>query len=108
MNEQSAHRKATTYPYFEAETSAEVVNARMAPEINPRLRQVITAIVKHLHAAVKEIGPTQDEWLAAIKFLTDTGPHAHRLAAGIHPSFRHAGRLHAGQRDQQSPAERRN
>jgi len=73
MNEQSAHRKATKYPYFEAETSAEVVNARMAPDINPRLRQVMTAIVKHLHAAVKEIEPTQDEWLAAIKFLTDTG-----------------------------------
>ena len=73
MNEQSGHRKATKYPYFEAETSAEVVNARMAPDINPRLRQVMTAIVKHLHAAVKEIEPTQDEWLAAIKFLTDTG-----------------------------------
>jgi hydroxyquinol 1,2-dioxygenase len=73
MNEQSAHRKATKYPYFDAETSAEVVNARMAPDIDPRLRQVMTAIVKHLHAAVKEIEPTQDEWLAAIKFLTETG-----------------------------------
>ena len=33
----------------------------------------MTAVVKHLHAAVKEIEPTHDEWLAAIKFLTDTG-----------------------------------
>ncbi|WP_429259062.1 dioxygenase [Paraburkholderia sp. GAS334] len=30
-------------------------------------------VVRHLHAAVKEIEPTHDEWLAAIKFLTDTG-----------------------------------
>ena len=73
MNEQATHRKATKYPYFEEETSAAVVNARMAPDINPRLRQVMTAIVKHLHAAVKEIEPSHDEWLAAIKFLTDTG-----------------------------------
>ena len=73
MNEQATHRKATKYPYFEEETSAAVVNARMAPDINPRLRQVMRAIVKHLHAAVKEIEPSHDEWLAAIKFLTDTG-----------------------------------
>jgi catechol 1,2-dioxygenase len=74
MNEQAvSHRKATKYPYFEEETSAEVVNARMGKDADPRLRQVMAAIVKHLHAAVKEIEPTHDEWLAAIKFLTDTG-----------------------------------
>jgi hydroxyquinol 1,2-dioxygenase len=73
MNDQSTHRKATKYPYFEEATSADVVNARMGKDIDPRLRQVMTAIVKHLHAAVKEIEPTHDEWLAAIKFLTDTG-----------------------------------
>jgi hydroxyquinol 1,2-dioxygenase len=73
MNDQSTHCKATKYPYFEEATSAEVVNARMGKDIDPRLRQVMTAIVKHLHAAVKEIEPTHDEWLAAIKFLTDTG-----------------------------------
>jgi catechol 1,2-dioxygenase len=33
----------------------------------------MTVVVKHLHAAVKEIEPTHEEWLAAIKFLTDTG-----------------------------------
>ena len=30
-------------------------------------------IVRHLHAAVKEIEPTQEEWFAAIQFLTKTG-----------------------------------
>ena len=66
-------RQAQKYPYFEEDTSADVVNARMGPDISPRLRQVMTAVVKHLHNAVKEIEPTHDEWLAAIKFLTDTG-----------------------------------
>ena len=73
MSEHSTHRKATKYPYFDEATSADVVNARMAPGADPRLRQVMATIVKHLHAAVKEIEPTHDEWLAAIKFLTDTG-----------------------------------
>jgi hydroxyquinol 1,2-dioxygenase len=67
------HRKATKYPYFAEEKSAEVVNARMAPDADKRLAQVMATIVKHMHAAVKEIEPTHDEWLAAIKFLTDTG-----------------------------------
>ena len=66
-------RQAQKYPYFAEDTSADVVNARMGPDTSPRLRQVMTAIVKHLHNAVKEIEPTHDEWLAAIKFLTDTG-----------------------------------
>lgn len=67
------HRTAQKFPYFEEETSVEVVNARMAPETSPRMREVVGAVVKHLHAAVKEIEPTHEEWLAAIKFLTDVG-----------------------------------
>ena len=61
------------FPYFEEARSVEVVNARMGGSIDPRLREVMAALVKHLHAAVKEIEPTADEWMAAIKFLTDTG-----------------------------------
>jgi hydroxyquinol 1,2-dioxygenase len=61
------------FPYFDERTSADVVNARMGASIEPRLKQIMTAIVKHLHAAVKEIEPTHEEWLAGIKFLTDTG-----------------------------------
>ena len=60
-------------PYFEEARSAEVVNARMAPNADERLRQVMTVLVKHLHAAVKEIEPTHEEWFAAIRFLTETG-----------------------------------
>lgn len=59
--------------YFDAARSAEVVNARMGADISPRLREVMTIIVDHLHAAVKEARLTSDEWLAGIKFLTETG-----------------------------------
>ena len=73
MTDEARHRGQAKYPYFEEATSAEVVDARMGADVDPRLRQVMAAIVRHLHAAVKEIEPTHDEWLAAIKFLTDTG-----------------------------------
>src|ERR1700752_1046190 len=60
-------------PYFEEETSADIVNARMGPDADPRLREVMTVLIKHLHAAIKEIEPTHEEWMKGIKFLTETG-----------------------------------
>jgi catechol 1,2-dioxygenase len=59
--------------YFTEATSAEVVISRNAKAEDARLAEVMAVIVKHLHAAVKEIEPTQDEWFKAIMFLTDTG-----------------------------------
>jgi hydroxyquinol 1,2-dioxygenase len=59
--------------FFEADHSAEVVNARMAADIDPRLREVMTVIVKHLHAAVKEARITTEEWMTGIEFLTAVG-----------------------------------
>ena len=61
------------YPYFEADRSAETVLARMGPDVDPRLREVMTSIVKHLHEVVKETRPSHEEWLRAIEFLTRTG-----------------------------------
>jgi protocatechuate 3,4-dioxygenase beta subunit len=57
---------------FSEERSAEVVAASFgaAPE---RLREVLTALVTHLHAAIKEVELTDAEWAAAIGFLTRTG-----------------------------------
>ena len=58
--------------YFTEARSAEAVIARNAAE-NPRLQQVMAVIITKLHEAVKEIEPTQDEWMQAIQFLTETG-----------------------------------
>ena len=38
-----------------------------------RLRQVMQSLVQHLHAFVKDVEPTEGEWLAAIRFLAATG-----------------------------------
>jgi hydroxyquinol 1,2-dioxygenase len=52
--------------------SAEVVAASFAGA-PPRLRQVLTSLVGHLHAFVKDVGLTEAEWEQAIGFLTATG-----------------------------------
>jgi catechol 1,2-dioxygenase len=58
---------------FEEERSADIVNARITEQANPRLKEVMSVLTRHLHAAIKEIEPTHDEWFTAIQFLTQTG-----------------------------------
>ncbi|MFB9952997.1 dioxygenase [Rhizobium puerariae] len=59
--------------YFTEDASVAAVNDRMAVGINPRVREVMTCLVKNLHAFVKEARITQEEWEFAIRFLTETG-----------------------------------
>src|SRR5882757_3057199 len=59
--------------YFEEARSAQIVNARIGANVDPRMREVMTILVKHLHAAVKEAKITGEEWEQGIEFLTDVG-----------------------------------
>jgi hydroxyquinol 1,2-dioxygenase len=69
--------------FFEGENSAmsnnteeeitQNVLASLANTSNPRLKQVMTALISHVHAFVREVDLTQDEWMLAIQFLTRTG-----------------------------------
>ena len=66
--------KPTDFAYFSEEHSAEVVNARIDAEVaDPRLASVAASLTRHLHAFIKEVEPSHEEWLAGIKFLTETG-----------------------------------
>ena len=40
---------------------------------DPRLRELVTSLTKHLHAFVRETRLTSDEWSRAIEFLTAVG-----------------------------------
>ncbi|MGP4016261.1 dioxygenase family protein [Saccharopolyspora sp. 5N708] len=40
---------------------------------SPRLAQLMTALVRHIHEFAREVELTDDEWLAAIEWLTATG-----------------------------------
>jgi len=60
-------------PFFTEESSSDVVLARSGPDADPRVKQIMESVVRHLHAIVKETEPSQAEWMKAIQFLTDTG-----------------------------------
>jgi hydroxyquinol 1,2-dioxygenase len=49
------------------------VLASFAGTPSPRLRELTSLLVKHLHAFVAEARPTEAEWAHAIDFLTRTG-----------------------------------
>jgi len=59
-------------PMTADELTATVIG-RLQATPDPRLREIMTALVRHLHGFVTEVGLTRDEWLAAISFLTATG-----------------------------------
>ncbi|PWK85686.1 hydroxyquinol 1,2-dioxygenase [Lentzea atacamensis] len=46
---------------------------RWATAKDPRTAQLITALVRHLHDFAREVRLTEDEWMAAVKWLTATG-----------------------------------
>lgn len=59
--------------FFTEEDSVETVNARMGAQVNPRLKAVMASLVWHLHAFIKDVQLTPQEWESAIGFLTRTG-----------------------------------
>ena len=58
---------------FDAQHSAEVVAASFAHTPDPRLRDLLSSLVGHLHAFVRDVRLTPGEWAEAIAFLTETG-----------------------------------
>lgn len=58
---------------FSEDTLTAEVLRRIEGTPNARLKEVMTSLVKHLHAFVREVRPTPEEWFTGIRFLTDTG-----------------------------------
>lgn len=51
----------------------DAVIEQMATTPDPRLREIMEAAVRHLHAFAREVNLTPDEWLKGIAFLTAVG-----------------------------------
>ncbi|GAA4010807.1 hydroxyquinol 1,2-dioxygenase [Allokutzneria multivorans] len=58
---------------FTAEKSADIVSASFDAAPDPRAREVLQALTRHLHAFVREVRPSMAEWEKAIDYLTRTG-----------------------------------
>jgi catechol 1,2-dioxygenase len=61
------------------QTLTEAVVAAVANTKDPRTREVLTSLVKHLHAFIREVRLTEEEWLVGIRFLTATGQKCDEL-----------------------------
>lgn len=59
--------------YVTEENLTDLAIERWSNIPDPRLRQVMTSLVKHLHGFVRDVEPTQPEWFAAIQWLTAIG-----------------------------------
>ena len=51
----------------------QTVLARLEATPDPRLRRIMISLIRHVHGFVADVRLTQDEWLAAVRFLTATG-----------------------------------
>ena len=59
--------------YFSEEDSAEVVKEQYSNCKDLRLKSIMESAITHLHQFVKEVEPTQEEWLYLIEYLTKVG-----------------------------------
>lgn len=58
---------------YTAETITDAVLQQMGQTPDPRLKEIMTAAVRHLHAFAREVQLTPSEWLFGIEFLTRIG-----------------------------------
>jgi hydroxyquinol 1,2-dioxygenase len=59
--------------YVTEATLTDVVSKNWSNISDPRLRQVMQAVVKHVHALVREVEPTLEEYKLAVDFLIRSG-----------------------------------
>ncbi len=58
---------------FTIDSATPAVSASFDATPDPRLRELMQMLTRHLHNFVREAAPSIDEWNAAIAFLTDAG-----------------------------------
>jgi hydroxyquinol 1,2-dioxygenase len=56
-----------------ANNITDVALARFGQVANPRFKEIMTSVLRHLHDFVREVGLTPDEWKIAIDFLVAAG-----------------------------------
>ena len=58
---------------FNEDNLTDAVVTRLKKTKSPRLKQIMGAAVRHLHAFAREVNLTEEEWFEGIKFLTAVG-----------------------------------
>jgi hydroxyquinol 1,2-dioxygenase len=68
---------------IDEDTITQAVIARHAQAADPRVRDLMTSLVQHLHAFAREVRLTDPEWQAGLRFLAEAG----RLSQGPRQEF---------------------
>jgi hypothetical protein len=45
----------------------------IGPRASPRIRQVFTSLIRHVHDFAREVDLTTDEWVLGVEFLNSVG-----------------------------------
>ncbi|MGH7155868.1 MAG: dioxygenase [Acetobacteraceae bacterium] len=53
----------------------DAVLTALAGTPDPRLREVMTSLIRHVHAFLREVRPTEEEYYTGLRFITELGQH---------------------------------
>ncbi len=57
---------------FDPNFTQRVIDA-MGPKTSPRMRQVMSSLIRHVHDFVREVELTVDEWMEGVELLNSAG-----------------------------------
>ncbi|MDW3683734.1 intradiol ring-cleavage dioxygenase [Cupriavidus sp. CV2] len=58
---------------LDQDTITQAVLARLSDTPDPRIKEIVTSLVQHLHSFAREVKLTEAEWFKGIQYLTATG-----------------------------------
>ncbi|KAI1636683.1 Intradiol ring-cleavage dioxygenase [Biscogniauxia mediterranea] len=68
----SATDAATAKPKYDTNFTDSVI-AATGPNANPRLKQIMPSLVRHLHDFAREVDLTVSEWMAGVEMINEAG-----------------------------------
>lgn len=57
---------------FDPNFTQNVINL-MAPETQPRHREILSSLIRHMHDFCREVELTQDEWIIGVNYVNAIG-----------------------------------
>ena len=69
--------------HIDEDSVTQAVIARHAAAPDPRVRELMTSLVQHLHAFAREVRLTEDEWAAGLRALADAGARGEAPAPAL-------------------------
>ncbi|KAF7885280.1 uncharacterized protein EAF01_011345 [Botrytis porri] len=72
MANPTTNTNGTASPKFDPNFTQNVIDA-MGPKTSPRMREVMSCLIKHVHDFAREVELTVDEWMLGVELLNEAG-----------------------------------